>query len=182
MQPDFCILLVYYLYLDKWPPHLCHGGSWVAPHYHCCTVSHWPQSLHSWCIQELVHFLHQSGHHQLKLPLKITQYNVVQITNYNIPCSYYLHPPYEHTWWFHAQLPAYNCCLFLPPLIVHVTHSTPESLHTDFHCALTLPLSTNKTKISRATLRLGGGVSLTDNAGYRASEMMIRSQIPKSSA
>ena len=71
----------------------------------------------------------------------------------------------------YAQLPAHNQCLFSPKHTVHVTHSPPEPLHTDLHSALTLPLSTNKTKISRATLWLCGSDSLTDNIGYSASEM-----------
>ena len=67
---------------------------------------------------------------------------------------------------FHKPtLPAHHQCLFLAPPTV--THSPPEPLHTDLHSALTLPLSTNKTKISRAALRLGGCVPLTDNAYYR---------------
>ena len=60
-----------------------------------------------------------------------------------------------------STLPAHHQCLSLAPPTV--THSPPEPLHTDLHSALTLPLSTNKTKISRAALRLRGGVSLTDN-------------------
>ena len=63
-----------------------------------------------------------------------------------------------------STLPAHHQCLPLAPPTV--THSPPEPLHTDLHSALTLPLSTNKTKISRATLRLGSGVSLTDNTDY----------------
>ena len=62
-----------------------------------------------------------------------------------------------------STLPAHHQGLSLVPTTV--THSLPESSHTDLHSALTLPLSTNKTKISRATLRLGGGISLTDNTG-----------------
>ena len=63
-----------------------------------------------------------------------------------------------------STLPAHHQCLSLAPPTV--THSPPEPLHTDLHSALTLPLSTNKTKISRAALRLGGGVSLTDNTDH----------------
>ena len=60
--------------------------------------------------------------------------------------------------------PAHHTCLSLVPPTV--THSPPEPLHTDLHSALTLPLSTNKTKISRAALGLGGGVPLADNTDY----------------
>ena len=179
-----CTFQLFLLYLDKWLPHLCHGDSWVAPHYPSCTVSSWIQSLHSWCIEEQVHSLHQSRHHQLKLPLKIRQYNLVLETllwkSSHKSWSYYLHlntlPPLNnqqfYTWCFQVELPADNSCLFFPPPAVHVTHSPPEPPYTDLHSALTLLLSTNKTKISRAAVRLGGGVSLTDNTGYRASEMI----------
>ena len=63
-----------------------------------------------------------------------------------------------------STLPAHNQCHSLVPPTV--TYSSPESPHTDLNSALTLTLSTNKMKISRAALRLGGGVSLTDNTGY----------------
>ena len=67
---------------------------------------------------------------------------------------------------FHkSTLPAHHqCCCLVPPT---VTHSPPEPLHTDLHSSLTLPLSTNKTKISRAALWLGGSVPLTDNTYHR---------------
>ena len=56
------------LYLDKWLQHLCHGDSWVAPHYlHCCTQSRCVQFLYRRCLQELAHFPHQS---KLQLPLQ----------------------------------------------------------------------------------------------------------------
>ena len=63
-----------------------------------------------------------------------------------------------------STLSTHNNCLFSSKSTV--THSPPESFHTDLHSALTLPLSTHKTKISRATLCLGGGVPLTDNTDY----------------
>ena len=49
---------------------------------------------------------------------------------------------------------------------IHCHTQSPEPFHTDVHSALTLPLSTNKTKVSRAALGLGGGVSLTYNTCY----------------
>ena len=63
-----------------------------------------------------------------------------------------------------STLPAHDQCLSLVPATV--TYSSPEPLHTDLHSAFTLSLSTHKTKISRAALRLGGGVSLTDNTDH----------------
>ena len=86
------------------------------------------------------------------LELHTTLYNgVYQLINILTSCT-------------KSTLPAHHQCLSLAPPTV--THSPPEPSHTDLHSALTLPLSTNKTKISRAALRLGGGVSLTDNTGY----------------
>ena len=63
-----------------------------------------------------------------------------------------------------STLPAHHQCLSLAPSTV--THSPPEPPYTDLHSPLTLPLSTNKMKISRATLRLGGGVPLADNTDH----------------
>ena len=63
-----------------------------------------------------------------------------------------------------STLPAHHQCLSLVPPTV--THCPPEPLHTDLHSALTLPLPTNKTKISRAALKLRSGVSLTDNTDH----------------
>ena len=50
-----------------------------------------------------------------------------------------------------STLPAYHYCLSLAPPTV--THSPPEPLCTDLHSVLTLPLSTNKTKICTQTGR-----------------------------
>ena len=168
-------------YLDKWLPHLCHGDSWVAPHYPSCTVPHWVQALHSWCIEELVHSPLQSRNYRQKLPLQTQQIPAVNVclyegthTNYSISCSY-CSPTIQNT----LKLPD----IFMPSrlhttsvsslpntLCMPHTCSPPEPLHTDLHSALTLPLST-KLKISRATLWLWGSDSLTDNIGYSTSEM-----------
>ena len=67
--------------------------------------------------------------------------------------------------------PAHHQCLSLVPPTV--THNSLESINTDLHSALTLPLSTNKTKISRVALRLGGGVPLTDNTGYTVKTKLL---------
>ena len=69
------------------------------------------------------HSLHQSRHHQLKLPLRLTQYNVVQITLLHAVtiCILLMNTPDDF-------VPAHNCCLFSPPPTVHVRHSSPDSL------------------------------------------------------
>ena len=74
----------------------------------------------------------------------------------------------HYTRYLQVQLPAHHHCLFPPQPTV--THSPPEPVHTDLHSALTLPLSTNKTKVSRTALRLDGGVSLTDDTCYTPPE------------
>ena len=69
------------------------------------------------------HSLHQSRHHQLKLPLRLTQYNVVQITLLHAVtiCILLMNTPDDF-------VPAHNCCLFSPPPTVHVRHSSPDPL------------------------------------------------------
>ena len=70
-----------------------------------------------------------------------------------------------HTRCVHAKLPAHNKCLFPPPSTV--AHSPPEPFHTNLHSALSLPLSTNKTKVSQAALWLCCNCgTLTDYTGF----------------
>lgn len=72
---------------------------------------------------------------------------------------------YVHTRCVHAKLPAHNKCLFPPPSTV--AHSPPEPFLTNLHSALSLPLSTNKTKVSQAALWLCCNCgTLTDYTGF----------------